>query len=205
VSERYNRIPVAMAALCLGVALGASAQTASPAASSKPATATATSKASAAPGGTMAAGDKQFAQKAAMGGMAEVQLGQLAQQKAGNDAVKQFGSRMVQDHGKANDELKQIAGAQGVQLPDSLDKKHMQEMQKLQKLEGAAFDREYMKHMVDDHKKDVAAFEKESKSGKNAELKGFAAKSLPTLQEHLKLAQGVNDSVKGGKAPAKKS
>ena len=151
-SERYNRIPVAVAALCLGVALGgASAQTASPAASSKPATAAATSKASAAPGGTMAAGDKQFAQKAAMGGMSEVQLGQLAQQKAGNDAVKQFGSRMVQDHGKANDELKQIAGAQGVQLPDSLDKKHMQEMQKLQKLEGAAFDREYMNSQVAMH------------------------------------------------------
>ena len=140
--------------------------------------------------------ERAFVEKAAMGGMAEVQLGQLAQQKASNDQVKQFGARMVQDHGKANDELKKVASDKGIELPASLDKKHEKELQRLQKLSGAEFDRAYMKHMVGDHKKDVSEFEKESKSGKDAAIKGFAAKTLPTLQEHLKLAKSVDEAVK---------
>jgi putative membrane protein len=140
-----------------------------------------------------------FVEKAAMGGMAEVQLGQLAQQKASSDQVKQFGARMVQDHGKANADLKQVASDKGIQLPTSLDKKHEAAMQRLQKLSGAEFDRAYMKHMVGDHKKDVSEFEKEAKSGKDTAIKGFADKTLPTLQEHLKLAQSVDDALKSEK------
>ena len=150
------------------------------------------------------AADKDFAQKAAVGGMAEVQLGNLAQQKAANDQVKQFAARMVTDHTKANDELKQIASTKGVQLPSALDKKHQSDMDRLQKMSGADFDKAYMSHMVDDHKQDVAEFKKEANGGKDGDVKGFAAKTLPTLEEHLKLAQTTNDAVKKGAKTASK-
>jgi len=152
--------------------------------------------------------DRDFMTKAAAGGMAEVQLGELAQKNAASDAVKQFGQRMVQDHGKAGEELKQLASAKGVQLPTALDRKHTQDMARLQKLSGADFDREYMKHMVDDHKKDVGEFQKQAKSGRDEQIKSYASKTLPTLQDHLKQAQTVSDQVVGattgkGAKPAK--
>jgi putative membrane protein len=107
---------------------------------------------------------------------------------------------MVQDHGKANDELKQVASTKGITLPTEPDSAHKKEMDRLGKLSGADFDREYMKHAVSDHKKDVSEFEKQAKSAKDTDLKSFAEKTLPTLQEHLKLAESVNDAVKSGKA-----
>ena len=152
----------------------------------------------------LAGADKTFVEKAAVGGMAEVQLGNLAQQKAANDQVKQFAARMVTDHTKANDELKQIASTKGVQLPSALDKKHQSDMDRLQKMSGADFDKAYMSHMVDDHKQDVAEFKKEANGGKDGDVKGFAAKTLPTLEEHLKLAQTTNDAVKKGAKTASK-
>jgi putative membrane protein len=150
----------------------------------------------------MSSGDKKFMEKAAAGGMAEVELGQLAQQKASSDQVKQFGARMAQDHSKANEELKQLATSKGVQVPASLDKDAQKDKAKLEKLSGADFDREYMKMMVDDHKDDVSAFEKTAKSGKDPELKSFAAKTLPTLQEHKQLAQTTYAAVKQTKKSA---
>jgi putative membrane protein len=140
--------------------------------------------------------DSAFVKEAAAGGMAEVEMGKLAQEKAGNDQVKQFGSRMVQDHSKANDELKQVAGATSVELPAGPDAKAQAEMKKMQSLSGAAFDKHYMDHMVADHKQDIAAFEKEAKSGKDPEVKAFAEKTLPTLKEHLQLAQQAQAAVK---------
>jgi putative membrane protein len=146
----------------------------------------------------LAGADKTFVEKAAIGGMAEVELGNLAQQKAASEDVKKFGARMVQDHSKANDELKQIASTKGVQLPSSLDKKHQSDMDRLQKMSGADFDKAYMSHMVDDHKEDVAEFKKEASGGRDSDVKGFASKTLPTLEEHLKMAQSTNDAVKKG-------
>ncbi len=143
--------------------------------------------------------DKAFVQKAAIGGMAEVQMGRLAQQKAGSDQVKQFGSRMVDDHSKANDELKQVATTKGLTLPTDLDSKHKSKMQKLEKLSGAQFDRAYMDDMVADHKEDVSDFQKQAKSGADADIKGFASKTLPTLQEHLSMAQSTDKAVKAAK------
>ena len=140
--------------------------------------------------------DKTFVTKAAVGGMAEVELGKLAQQKAASDQVKQFGSHMVDDHTKANDELKQIAGAKNVALPTSLDAKHQAVMTKLQKLSGASFDRAYMAEMQKDHKEDIALFEKESRSGSDADVKGFATKTLPTLKDHMKMVQDTVASMK---------
>jgi len=160
------------------------------------ATAGATSNANGSAAAKLAGADKTFVEKAAIGGMAEVQLGNLAQQKAASEDVKKFAARMVQDHSKANDELKQIASTKGVQLPSGLDKKHQSDMDRLQKMSGADFDKAYMSHMVDDHKHDVADFKKEANSGNDSDIKGFASKTLPTLEEHLQLAQTTNDAVK---------
>lgn len=194
----------ALLAVVLGLAFafGASAQTGTTGSTGS----TGTSGSAAAPGGSKAAtgtaakgarsADHAFVTKAAMGGMAEVELGNLAQQKAASDQVKQFAARMVQDHGKANDELKQVASSKGIQLPTSLDKKHQGDLDRLGKMSGAQFDRAYMSHMVDDHKRDVADYKKVAGSGQDADIKGYAAKTLPTLEEHLQLAQKTNDALK---------
>ena len=150
-------------------------------------------------GAAVPAPDREFAQKAAAGGPAEVEGGKVAEQKAANEKVKQFGARMVQDHGKANEELKQLASGKGLQLPTAPDAHQQQEMAKMQKLSGAEFDKAYMDHMVKDHKKDVAEFRKQASSGKDPDLKAFAAKPLPTLEEHLKLAEATNAEVKKAK------
>jgi putative membrane protein len=104
---------------------------------------------------------------------------------------------MVDDHSRANDQLRQLASSRGVELPTDLDRSARREYDKLSKLSGADFDREYMKHMVSDHKKDVKDFEKEAKSGKDADVKSFAGSTLPTLQEHLQMAQQTDASVRG--------
>ena len=147
--------------------------------------------------GSVNASDRKFMEKAAMGGMAEVELGNLAQQKAANAQVKEFGAKMVQDHGKANDELKQIASSKGVTLPTSVDKDHKHDMDKLSKLSGEKFDREYMEHMVKDHKKDVKEFQKASKDSKDGDVKAFAAKTLSVIEGHLQLADRTENAVKG--------
>ena len=144
------------------------------------------------------AADIAFMKKAAIGGMAEVQLGELAQQKASNARVKEFGARMVQDHSKANDELKQLAGTKGVTLPTALDSKNQKVIDRLQAMSGAAFDRAYMSDMVSDHKEDIADFQKESQGGKDVDVKAFATKTLPTLKEHLKMAESGNSTAMHG-------
>lgn len=146
--------------------------------------------------GAVSSADKTFMNKAALGGMVEVELGKLAQQKAASEQVKQFGSHMVDDHGKANDELKQIAGAKGVTLPAALDAKHRATLEKMQQLSGASFDRAYLAEMQTDHKEDIALFEKQSRSGNDADLKGFATKALPTLREHQKMLRETMSSMK---------
>src|SRR5947199_691118 len=108
--------------------------------------------------------DNPFVTKAANGGMAEVKLGTLATQKAANPDVKAFGQQMVDDHGKANDELKQLASSKGITLPTDIDAKEQAKYDRLSKLSGAEFDRAYMKHMVADHRTDVSEFRRESQS-----------------------------------------
>jgi putative membrane protein len=96
---------------------------------------------------------------------------------------------MVNDHGKANEELKTLAAAEGVTLPTQLDSKHTKELQRLQKLVGPEFDREYMKLMLEDHKKDIKAFQHEAQKGDDPEVKGFAQRTLPTLRAHLSMVE----------------
>jgi putative membrane protein len=179
---------------------GSSAQGAK---SAKPAGAAAQSGSTAASGGAaLAPMDKTFAMHAAQGGLAEVQMGKLAAQNASSPDVKQFGQRMVDDHGKANDELMSWASKNSVTLPTDLDAKHKADEARVSKLTGAAFDRAYMALMVADHNKDVAEFKRASTTAKNPDLKAWAAKTLPTLQEHQTMARDTSAKVKGGAAGA---
>ncbi len=139
----------------------------------------------------LSAADKKFIKEAAEGGMAEVELGQLATEKASSDKVKKFGERMVDDHGKANDQLKQLAASKGVDLPSEPDAKAKATKERLSQLSGEQFDKAYMAEMLRDHKKDVAEFRHESKSARDSEVKNFASETLPTLQDHLKEAQSI--------------
>jgi putative membrane protein len=141
--------------------------------------------------------DHHFVMDAATGGMAEVELGKLAADKATNADVKKFGQRMADDHGKANDELKSLAQSKQITLPNAVDAKHQATIDRLSKLSGEAFDRAYVQEMLKDHQKDVAAFRTESKSGKDPEVKAWAGKTLPTLEEHLKLIQDLNRTAVG--------
>lgn len=145
----------------------------------------------------VAMSDQDFAKKAAAGGMAEVQLGQLAASKGTSQQVKDFGQKMVDDHSKANDELKSIAARESVDLPSNLTAKDQALMNRLSGLSGQAFDRAYMKAMVKDHEDDIAEFQKEANHGSDNKLKGFAGKTLPTLQEHLRMAKDAASAVGG--------
>lgn len=134
--------------------------------------------------------DEKFMVDAARGGMMEVQLGQTAQQKASSAAVKEFGKKMEQDHTQAGNELAALAKAKNVSLPaDVGGEKAM--IDKLSNLSGAAFDKAYIKAMVRDHKKDVKEFERESANGMDSGVKAFAAKTIPTLREHLRMAENL--------------
>jgi putative membrane protein len=139
--------------------------------------------------------DQKFVMEAAMGGMAEVELGRLAAQKGASDEVRQFGQRMVDDHSKANEELMRVASGKGWTPPAALDAKHQAEMQRLSAMSGERFDKEYVKMMVKDHKKDVGEFQKEAGRGTDADVKAFASSTLPTLQEHLQMIQRINDKM----------
>jgi putative membrane protein len=154
-------------------------------------------------GDKLSSGDANFVKEAASAGMMEVELGKMAQEKGSNDKVKQFGKQMQQDHGKANDELKQLASNKGVDLSSSLQKKHKSTVDKLAKLSGADFDRQYMRAMVDDHKEDVSKFDKESKNAKDPDVKQFASKTLPTLREHLKMAEETDKQVRTASSSSK--
>jgi putative membrane protein len=139
--------------------------------------------------------DAHFAKEAAQGGMAEVKLGQLAQEKGSSESVKSFGKRMVDDHSKAGDKLKEVASRENITLPTDISAKDQAIYDRLSKLSGSAFDRAYARDMVKDHETDVAAFQKEANAGKTDSLKSFASETLPTLQDHLKQAKEMMKSV----------
>ncbi|MFN6962549.1 MAG: DUF4142 domain-containing protein [Pyrinomonadaceae bacterium] len=143
-----------------------------------------------------AAGQNDFYVKAAQGGMAEVELGRLAQTKASNAAAKQFAAMMVNDHGKANDELKAVAQQKGVTLPTAVDAKHQAVMQRLQSLSGAEFDAAYADAMVQDHEETIALFEAKAQDSADQPGRDFAARTLPTLKHHLDEARKLQSSVK---------
>jgi putative membrane protein len=151
----------------------------------------------------LSAHDKMFMRKAAQGGLEEVELGQLVSQKTQNDDVKQFAQRMVQDHTRANEELKALAQQKGVTLPTDLDAEGKAMKAKLEKLSGDQLNKAYMHGMVLDHNKDVHEFRTESKMAKDSDLKSWAEKTLPTLEDHLR--QAKTDAAKVGATTTKSS
>ena len=148
--------------------------------------------------GELSSHDRKFVKEAVIGGMYEVEAGQLALKNGSSDEVKQMAQHIVDDHSQANDKLKSIAQAKGLtDLPTQLDPKHQKELDKLGKLSGEDFDRKYSSMMVSDHKKDIKAFEKEAKSGSDPEIKQFAADAVPTLKGHLSMAQNAKRAASG--------
>ncbi len=145
---------------------------------------------------SVSSADKTFVMNAAQGGMTEVQLGQLAADKGTSQDVKNFGSNMVTDHGKANDELKSIASTKNITLPDKLDAKHQAMVDKMSKLSGTAFDKTYVAEMIKGHKETDALFTKEAKSGQDADIKAYAAKTDKTVKMHLSMIQDIESKMK---------
>ena len=131
----------------------------------------------------------------------EVQLAQLAQQKASSPEVKEFAKQIEQDHSTANEELKALAQRKNINLPTELDQKHQAQIAKFNNLSEEKFDKEYMKAMVGDHKKDVKKFQKQADRGMDSHVKEFAAKTLPHLQAHLQKAE----ELKGTSTRARKA
>ena len=140
--------------------------------------------------------DAGFVMEAGQDGHAEVELGKLAQKNGSSAAVKEFGQRMVTDHSKAGKELAAIAKKLNIKAPSGPSDKDKAHYKKLAALKGEKFDSEYAQHMVDDHEKAVSLFQKQAKSGEAKELRDFAAKTLPTLEEHLKMARALKDRRK---------
>ncbi len=143
--------------------------------------------------------DKKFVKEAALGGMTEVELGKLASQKGASDGVKQFGQKMVDDHTKANDQLKEVASKDKLEIPDSLDRKDQSRIDKMSKLSGPQFDKAYINDQLKDHEHDVSEFQKEAQNGTDPNVKQFAASTLPTLQEHLNMVKELKKNENSSK------
>jgi putative membrane protein len=139
--------------------------------------------------------DQQFAIQAAQGGMAEVELGRLAAQKAASPVIQNYGQQMVQEHTQVNNQLKQLAAKKGIKLPTDVDPQKESTKARLSKLSGADFDREYINQMVVDHQKTVSLFEQQAKNGQDPELKAWATQTLPNLQAHLRQAVSTQRNI----------
>jgi len=136
---------------------------------------------------------KDFVMKAASGGMMEVELGKVAQEKAHSKRVKDYADMIVADHSKANDDLKSIAGTK-VSMPAAMMPDQQKHLDMMKNKSGADFDKAYINMMIEDHKKDIAEFKKASQDLKDAGIKGFATNALPVLQKHLDSAQAIHGS-----------
>jgi putative membrane protein len=178
----FSRI-AAVALIGAGLGLGVSAQAAEKK-EEQPSSSPAKSPATAA----LSAKDKSFMKEAAEGGMIEVDMGKMAQQKGKSADVKKFGSTMVSDHTKANNELMAIAKKKGVDLSKAKGK--------TMKLNDASFDKEYINAMVKDHEEDLAAFQGEAKNGSDADVKVFASKTSAVIRKHLDMAKAAQAKLK---------
>ncbi|HEY2138945.1 MAG TPA: DUF4142 domain-containing protein [Chthoniobacterales bacterium] len=181
-----SRIAV-VALIGAGLSLGVSAQAATKKEEKKndqPSSSPSKSAATA----TLSAKDKSFMKEAAQGGMMEVEMGKMAQQKGKSADVKKIGDTMVADHSKANSELMGIAKNKGVDLS--------KEKPKMKHLNEANFDKEYVNAMVDDHQKDLTAFQAEAKNGTDADVKGFASKTSAMIKRHLDMVKAAQAKLK---------
>jgi putative membrane protein len=135
--------------------------------------------------------DLAFYRNAAEGGIAEVEMGNMAQQQARSPSVRDFGALMVKDHSAVNEKLKAIAESKNITLPANSSVDEMTTKAKLKALSGASFDKSYIKGMIKDHQEDIAEFKKEATSGRDPEARAFASATLPTLEGHLKKLQSI--------------
>jgi putative membrane protein len=135
----------------------------------------------------LSASDRTFMREAAMGGVAEVRLGRLAAERGSSDWVRTFGQRMVDDHSKAGDDLKQVAQNKGISLPNEMSTESRALYRRLSRLHGAAFDHAYMQAMREDHQKDIQAFRNEARNGRDADVRAFADRTLPIVREHYRM------------------
>jgi len=140
--------------------------------------------------------DHTFLREAALGGVAEVEMGELAEQRAQNPAIKDFGGRMVQDHGKANDRLMAIAKDLNETPPTTLDAQHRALHDRLEELNGLQFDEAYISGQVRDHEKTAQVFKQQAAAGQVPELKLFASEILPIVQQHLVMAQNLESEMR---------
>ena len=140
--------------------------------------------------------DKEFAMDAAKGGNTEVAASQAALSQAQNPRVKDYAQMIVNDHTKANQELKSIASQKGLTLPDSTDPKKKDAMANLQKMSGPSFDKQYMAMMVKDHQETVNKFQMATQKCDDSDLKTWAAGKLPALKMHLDSAQAIQKTLK---------
>lgn len=140
--------------------------------------------------------DAEFATVAAAGGMLEVRLGELAQQNGNSDVVKRLGKAMVEEHTKANQELKTLASQKNITLPEALSEEHQEKFNELAEKTGTDFDEAYTDFMVKDHKDDLDAFKKEAEDGNDPEIQSWASGKLQTLEHHLMMAEEAQKTVK---------
>jgi len=144
---------------------------------------------------TLSKEDRQFMTDAALGGMYEVMLGQEVQRKATSPDVREFAATMVRDHGRANDELKQLAARKGFEIPRQLDEEHRQDITDIMNLSGPELDKEYIGKMVDDHEMDVQKFRDASQEAKDPDIRGWAGRTLRTLEGHLAMAKQLKERL----------
>jgi putative membrane protein len=141
--------------------------------------------------GALSDEDARFVNKAAADGLAEIDIARIAQQRAASDAVRQYAARLAQDHSTANEELRAIVQRKGHAMPHDVDHAHAGLRDRLMNLGGQEFDRMYMNEMVRDHQQAVSEFERHARTGTDPDIKAFAAKNVPVLQEHLRAAQDI--------------
>ena len=141
--------------------------------------------------GALSEADRKFIQAATLGGLMEVELGKVALRKSANDRVREMAQNIIDDHTRANERLQALVRAKGVDTPAQLDSKHQKQVDRLQKLSADRFDREYTALMVSDHKEDIKEFNRAAAHAGDADLKQFAAGTLPTLEQHLRMAESV--------------
>jgi putative membrane protein len=146
--------------------------------------------------GQLNSGDYKFVSGAARGGLMEVQVGELAKAKATGQRVRDFADKIVKDHSKANDELKQLAATKQTALPAQISTREQSSIDRLQTLSGPDFDKAFIADAVKDHKKDVKEFQEAAKSAADPDVRAFAQKMLPTLEEHLRMAQDLEGQIK---------
>jgi len=181
---RVAVVALVSAGLCLGVSAQAAQKKEETKSSASPSASSSKSPATAA----LSAKDKAFMKEAAKGGQMEVDMGKMAEKQGKNADVKKFGTRMVTDHSKANNELMGIAKKKGVDLS--------KEKPSMKKLNDANFDKEYIDAMVKDHEDDLAAFQAEAKNGSDADVKAFASKTSEVIKKHLALAKATQAKLK---------